>query len=47
VCFHHGHVGVSNSKVKKVADNVMAVDVKGLVMVDRVFDAMRMLIGDS
>ena len=42
-----GHVATSISMMKTVAENVMVAEVIGLVMVHRVFEAMRTLLGDS
>jgi hypothetical protein len=41
------HVGVSISMPKIVAKKVMAAEVRGLVMANQVFEAMRNLLGDS
>ena len=42
-----GHVGISISMVKTVAENVMVADIRGLIMVDRDFEAMMTSLGDS
>ena len=42
-----GHVGISISMVKTVAENVMTAEIWDLVMADRAFEAMKTLLGVS